>query len=98
LSCRRKTLLKICANGKLASALLFNVNGSTLSEEEFERLRAMHTGWPSTFSGVIVFAVALYLWFALETSAALRATQGAFADLGHVALVPRPDDWLARVG
>jgi hypothetical protein len=84
----KKTLLKICANGKLASALLFNVNGNTLSDDEFERLRAVHTGWPSTFSRVAVFAVALYLWFTLEPIASVRASQGAFADFGHVALVP----------
>jgi hypothetical protein len=84
----KSTLLKICANGKLASALLFNVNGNVLSDEEFERLRAVHTGWPSTLSRIVVFVIALYAWFALEPLMTARANDSSFADFGHVAFEP----------
>lgn len=82
----KKTLAKVMANGRAASFLLFADVGQVVSDDEYERLRAVYTGWPSVLSRIVVFVVAILAFLQLEPM--LQVHSGQFADLGFALFAP----------
>jgi hypothetical protein len=79
----KKTIRKILANGKSASFLLGSGISGELPDEEFERLRAVHAGWPSVLARIVLFCIALLVF--LEFEPMLTRDGSEFVDHGHAA-------------